>query len=79
MFGYGKQRRGCTQTRYSPQIAWNYTDKVFVNKVVNFLNKKIDAQLFNRIKISQSKNEFLSGIGSLPYVIQRRLYLYLYE
>ena len=57
----------------------NYTDKVFVNKVVNFLNKKIDAQLFNRIKISQSKNEFLSGIGSLPYVIQRRLYLYLYE
>ena len=57
----------------------NYTDKVFVNKVVNFLNKKIDAQLFNRIKTSQSKNEFLSGIGSLPYVIQRRLYLYLYE
>ncbi|EYA48315.1 hypothetical protein M115_1965 [Bacteroides fragilis str. 3719 T6] len=30
MFGYGKQRRGCTQTRYSPQIAWTYTDKLLV-------------------------------------------------
>lgn len=57
----------------------NYTDKLFVNKIVNFLNKKIDADLLNKIKTSESKNEFLNGIGSLPYIIQRKLYLYLYE
>ena len=57
----------------------NYTDKVFVNKVVNFLNNKIDIQVLNKIKNSESKNEFLSSIGSLPYIIQRKLYLYLYE
>lgn len=57
----------------------NYTDKLFVNKIVNFLNKKIDADLLNKIKTSESKNDFLNGIGSLPYIIQRKLYLYLYE
>lgn len=57
----------------------NYSNKVFVNKIVNFLNNKIDIQLLNKIKNSESKNEFLSSIGSLPYLIQRKLYLYLYE
>lgn len=57
----------------------NYSNKVFVNKIVNFLNNKIEIHLLNKIKNSESKNEFLSSIGSLPYLIQRKLYLYLYE
>ena len=36
----------------------NYSNKVFVNKIVNFLNNKIDIQLLNKIKNSESKNEF---------------------
>ena len=54
-------------------------DKVFVNKVVNFLNKKIDQSSLEKIKNSQTREEFLNNIGYLPYLIQRKLYLYLYE
>lgn len=54
-------------------------DKVFVNKVVNFLNKKIDQSSLEKIKNSQTREEFLNHIGYLPYLIQRKLYLYLYE
>ena len=57
----------------------NYANKVFINKIVNFLNNKIDVQAFNKIKNSENRNEFLSSIGLLPYIIQRKLYLYLYE
>ena len=56
-----------------------YRDKVFVNKVVNFLNKRIDSSVLEKIKNSKSENEFLNNIGYLPYLVQRRLYLYLYE
>ena len=56
-----------------------YRDKVFVNKVVNFLNKRIDSSVLEKIKNSKSENEFLNNIGYLSYLVQRRLYLYLYE
>lgn len=56
----------------------NYTDKRFVNKVINFINHKIDGELFNKIKLSSNKNEFLNNIGLMPYLVQRKLYLYLY-
>lgn len=56
-----------------------YRDKVFVNKVVNFLNKRVDSSVLEKIKGSKNENEFLNNIGYLPYLVQRRLYLYLYE
>ncbi len=57
----------------------NYSDKLFVNKIVNFLTKKIDNKLLAQIKNAKTKEEFLSIIGHLPYLIQRKLYLYLHE
>lgn len=56
-----------------------YTDKVFLNKVVNFLNKKIEPRILEEIKNSENVQDFLRGIGSIPYLVQRKLYLYLYE
>ena len=57
----------------------NYHDKVFLNKVINFLHKKIEDEDLSIIKNSRDVGEFLKGIGSLSYLMQRRLYLYLYE
>ena len=56
-----------------------YRDKIFLNKVVNFLNKKIDEGTLQKIKNSKDLNTFLSLIGYLPYLVQRKLYFYLYE
>ncbi len=56
-----------------------YTDKVFMNKVINFLNKKITEEELNKIKNSHTLTDFLNGIGYLPYFVQRKLYFYLYE
>ena len=56
-----------------------YSDKIFLNKVVNFLNHKIDDGLLDKIKNSSNVQEFLGLIGNLSYLVLRRLYLYLYE
>lgn len=56
-----------------------YSDKVFRNKIVNFLNKKIQDEDLKKIKNSEVLEDFLKCIGYLPYIIQRKLYLYLYE
>ena len=56
-----------------------YTDKVFMNKVINFLNKKITEEELNKIKNSHTLTDFLNSIGYLPYLVQRKLYFYLYE
>ena len=56
-----------------------YADKVFRNKIFNFLNKKISDEELLLIKNSKCLEDFLRGIGLLPYMIQRKLYLYLYE
>lgn len=63
---------------------WNlldkkYGDKLFLNKIVNFLNHKIDEKIVDQLKKVQSKKELLNIIGMLPYFIQRKLYFYLYE
>ena len=55
-----------------------YQDKVFVNKIVNFLNHKIDDTKLEKLKVSRDKEEFLQVLGNLPYFMQRKLYLYLY-
>lgn len=56
-----------------------YSDKIFRNKVVNFLNKKIQDEELKMLKNSETLEDFLRCIGYLPYIIQRKLYLYLYE
>ena len=56
-----------------------YSDKVFLNKVVNFLNKKVEPRILEEIKNSENVQDFLRSIGSIPYFVQRKLYLYLYE
>ena len=56
-----------------------YGDKIFLNKVVNFLNKRIDDDILIKIKNCKDKVEFLNLIGYLPYTVQRKLYFYLYE
>lgn len=60
-------------------LSEKYGNKIFMNKVVNFINHKVDDNIVNMVKISKSKEEYLNSIGSLPYLIQRKLYLYLYE
>ena len=56
-----------------------YRDKIFLNKVVNFLNKRINDDILMKIKTCKDKVEFLNLIGYLPYTVQRKLYFYLYE
>lgn len=60
-------------------LEMNFSDKVFLNKVINFLHKKIEDEELKKIKNSRDAREFLKGIGALSYLMQRRLYLYLYE
>lgn len=56
-----------------------YGDKIFLNRIVNFLNHKIDLSFLEQIKKSDNVQDFLSLIGNLSYSVQRKLYLYLYE
>lgn len=56
-----------------------YGDKMFLNKIVNFLNCKVNKEVVDRLKSVQDKNEFLKILGTLPYFVQRKLYFYLYE
>lgn len=56
-----------------------FSDKAFLNKVVNFLRSKIDIKKLEAIKDSSDATVFLQNISTLPYLVQRKLYLYLYE
>lgn len=56
-----------------------YGDKLFLNKLVNFLNHKIEDELLQKLKNVSSKEEFLKIMGNLSYFVQRKLYFYLYE
>lgn len=56
-----------------------YGNKVFLNKIINFLNHKVDKEIVDKLKNVQDKNEFLKILGTLPYFVQRKLYFYLYE
>ena len=58
-------------------IKENFLDKNFKNKIFNFLNNKIDT--LDRLKRADNLNEFIKIISELPYIIQRKLYFYLYE
>ena len=56
-----------------------YGDKVFLNKIINFLNHKVDEKIIEEFKSVQDKIKFLKILGTLPYFVQRKLYFYLYE
>lgn len=56
-----------------------YGDKLFLNKLVNFLNHKIEDELLQKLKNVSSKEEFLKIMGNFSYFVQRKLYFYLYE
>ena len=56
----------------------NYNDKNFKNKIYNFLNNKIEEDISN-LKEANNLKEFVTIITKLPYIIQRKLYFYLYE
>lgn len=57
----------------------HYQDKLYVNKIYNFLNKKIDDEKLKELRKTESLKDFLYVINSLSYLIQRKLYFYLYE
>jgi len=57
----------------------NYKDKNYLNKIYNFLNNKISSEELSEIKECQDIKEFFNKLSYLPYLIQRKLYLYLYE
>ena len=54
-------------------------DKVFLNKIINFLNHKVDEKIIEELKSVHDKIKFLKILGTLPYFVQRKLYFYLYE
>ena len=56
-----------------------YGDKVFLNKIINFLNHKVDEKIIEELKSVQDKIKFLKILGTLPYFVKRKLYFYLYE
>lgn len=56
-----------------------YNDKNSLNMIYNFLKNKVGDQELSNLKSSQNIEEFLSHFASIPYIIQRKLYLYLYE
>ncbi len=56
-----------------------YGDKVFLNKIINFLNHKVDEKIIEELKSVQDKIKFLKILGTQPYFVQRKLYFYLYE
>ena len=60
-------------------IHQNFENKLYLNKIYNFLHKKIDDEDFNKLKKSLNEDVFLNEINHLPYMIQRKLYFYLYE
>ena len=57
----------------------NYQDKNYCNKIINFLNNKISSEEINELKENKGNEKFLSIISKLPYIIERKLYFYLYE
>lgn len=57
----------------------NYQDKNYCNKIINFLNNKISNDTINILKNNKGQEEFLKIISELPYIIERKIYFYLYE
>ena len=43
-----------------------YGDKVFLNKIINFLNRKVDEEVIKKLKSVTSKQEFLNILGNIP-------------
>lgn len=60
-------------------IKVQYNDKNFRNKIYNFLANKISKEELERLKGHDTWEEFVRIILAMPYVIQRKLYFYLYE
>lgn len=60
-------------------ISKGYDDKVFLNKIYNFLSNKVEASILSDLKQCQNSSEFIKVLNKLPYPTIRRLYFYLYE
>ncbi len=57
----------------------NYHDKAFINKVYNFLRNKVSVNVANSLKQTNNLEQYINTISSLDYLLQRKLYFYLYE
>ncbi len=57
----------------------NFNNKTFTNKIHNFLKNKIDEYTLNKIKNAKDSQEFIYAINEMPYIVERKLYFYLYE
>lgn len=57
----------------------HFENKLYLNKIYNFLSKKISEEQLTKIKQANSIHTFLKEINNLSYDIQRKLYFYLYE
>lgn len=57
----------------------NFNNKSFTNKIHNFLKNKIDEYTLNNIKNAKNSQEFIYAINEMPYIVERKLYFYLYE
>lgn len=56
-----------------------FSDKSYMNMIYNFLNKKVASDNLIKLKNSSTLEEFLNILANIPYLTQRKLYLYLYE
>lgn len=56
-----------------------FSDKSYMNMIYNFLNKKVASDNLTKLKNSSTLEEFLNILANIPYLTQRKLYLYLYE
>jgi hypothetical protein len=57
----------------------NFNDKKYLNKIINFLNNKVSDEVIIKLKSSKDLNSFCRVISSIPYLVERKLYFYLYE
>ncbi len=54
----------------------NFNNKVFINKIYNFLNNKVSEDL-DILKNPLNIEEYMRVIDKLSYVVRRKLYFYL--
>ena len=59
-------------------IKENFNNKDYRNKIYNFLKNKTKINI-DVLKKEQAVEEYILNITKLPYILQRKLYFYLYE
>ncbi len=56
----------------------NFLDKNYLNRIYNFLSNKMKLNV-SELKDIRDIGEYIDFITRLPYIVQRKLYFYLYE